>query len=106
MTWYHSDDRRATDAEDESGVGLISSKSESSTGPSTEERKSRIAKSSLGVALVLSNFAWAGICLMLWRELHVLRIPARSSQEGFETDFGTATSLILPSHGDSAKHPK
>lgn len=102
MAWHSDDDRDSTDVEDEAGVGLIAPTSEKRH--QREQRHSPTSKLFLSIALVLSNVVWAGICLTLWRELQSDRIPARVFQERFETDFGTATSLILPSQGDSAKH--
>jgi hypothetical protein len=92
MAWYPKDDHDSTDVVDEASVGLMVPKSESATRNSTEQRHSWISKSILSIVLILSNVAWASICIMLWRELHLLQSPDRVSDFGFEADFGTFTS--------------
>jgi hypothetical protein len=90
MAWYSRDGHDSTDAVDEASVGLIAPKQESGIRWLTEPGRSWISKSSLGVVLVLSNLAWVGICLMLWRELDVPLSTAQASSAGLEADFGTS----------------
>lgn len=89
MAWYLGDNGDSTDNEDEAGVGLIESKSESATRNWRELRQSWLTKTCLGMALMLSNIAWFVLCLMLWREAYTPRCPAQMSDGGFEADFGT-----------------
>lgn len=92
MAWYPSNDHDSDDVEDEAGVGLIAPKAEPETSYGADRRRSWSSKWSLSVVLVLSNVAWAGICLMLWRELDTSRkSTARVDQNGFEADFGMHT---------------
>lgn len=90
--WYSRDDCEPTDVDDEAGVGLMTDKSESAARRLIERRQSWISKFSLSVALVLTNIAWAGLCLSLLRGLHLPRTSPHMSQQGFEADFGTSTS--------------
>lgn len=86
MAWYERENRESIDVEDEAGVGLITPESEKRH--PTQERQSWISKSSLSVALILSNVAWAGFCLLLWRELRSTRVHAPASHKELEADFG------------------
>jgi hypothetical protein len=92
MAWYTRDDHGSTGFVDEASVGLIEPKSEPATRHSSAKRHSWISRSSLSVVLILSNMAWAGICLMLWRDTHT---SALASHGGFEADFGNSTSNCL-----------
>ena len=96
MAWYPGDGHDSTDSVDEASVGLIAPKSESGTKSPAKQQRSSISKSFLGVLLLLSNMAWAGFCLMLWQTLYVPPDLALklAGQIGFETDFGTLTSMI------------
>lgn len=91
MAWYKPPDRDSIDVEDEAGVGLITAKPESATTHTESERRSWITKSSLSVVLLLSNVVWAGVCLILLRELHLSRSHALTNHDGLEADFGTPT---------------
>lgn len=90
--WYPRGDREPTDVDDEAGVGLMTDKSESAARRLIEPRQSWNSKFSLSVALILTNIAWAGLCLSLFRGLHLPRTPPHMSQQGFEAHFGTSTS--------------
>lgn len=92
MAWHLHETHEPTDVDDEASVGLMSDKVESATGRIIEQRPSWISMSSLGVGLVLTNIAWAGICLSLLRGLH-LPYTTVMSQQGFGADFGTSTSM-------------
>jgi len=94
MAWYPGDDNEPADAVDEANVGLIAPKSESAMRHSAKQRQSWISKSFLGVLLIVSNMGWAGFCLMLWQKLHTPHNLALASHNGFETDFGTFSSII------------
>jgi len=89
MTWYSREDHDPNDVMDEASVGLIAPKKESGMRRLTEPGHSWISKSSLGAVLVLSNLAWVGVCLMLWRELDVPLSTDQVSSAGLEADFGT-----------------
>lgn len=88
MPWYKRNRPDSVDVEDEASVGLITPESEKRR--PRKERQAWISKSSLSVALVLSNVAWAGLCLMLWRELNASQNHALASREGLDADFGTS----------------
>lgn len=92
MAWYIPDDHDSTEVVDEASVGLIAPKSEVTARHPTDQRRSRISKSVLGIVLMLSNLAWAGACLILWRQVHTARNPAHLRHDGFEADFGTSVS--------------
>jgi hypothetical protein len=94
MTWYPRNDYESPDVDDEAGVGLMAPKSESTARRPTEQRQSWITKSSLSIVLILSNIVWAGLCLLLWRELHISGGPAHVSHHGFEADFGTFSLMV------------
>lgn len=96
MAWFLGGKRDSADVEDEAGVGLIEPKAaEPAIGHSAHQRSSRISKFSLGILLILSNLAWAALCLMLWRKLVVAQSPAQISFGGFEADFGIYTSVSI-----------
>jgi hypothetical protein len=85
--WFSRDSHDSDDVDDETGVGLIDPESKHSSG----QRQSRVSNFSLGVALVLSNIVWAGICLVLWRELRGSSDSARIGFDKLEADFGTSS---------------
>jgi hypothetical protein len=91
MAWLSRTKKDCTDAEDEAGVGLISPKSESAATNRTRRLHLQVYRIVLSVALVLSNIAWASICLMLWRGTSRSSCVAQTSHNGFEADFGTLT---------------
>lgn len=96
MAWYPGDGHDSTESVDEASVGLIAPKLESETRHPAVQRHSWISKSFLGILLIVSNIAWAGFCFMLWQKLYVPPDVALklASHIGFETDFGTLTSMI------------
>lgn len=106
MIWYPRNDHESPDVDDEAGVGLMAPKSESAARRPTEQRQSCITKFSMSIVLILSNIAWAGLCLLLWRELRISGSPAHGSHHGFEADFGTfslttdSSNMILNNHLD------
>lgn len=93
MAWSLSDNYDSNDVEDEAGVGLIAPKSEYAARHSTEQRYSWISRSTLSAVLILSNITWAGVCVMMWRELYTPESLTRTqvSRNGFEADFGIST---------------
>ncbi|KAG9571539.1 hypothetical protein KCU71_g105, partial [Aureobasidium melanogenum] len=91
MPWYKRDRPDSVDVEDEAGVGLITP--ESGKRRPRKERQAWISKSSLSVALVLSNVAWAGLWLILWRRLHSSQNDALASRAGLEADFVSTAPL-------------
>jgi hypothetical protein len=91
MAWYSRDDHNSADVVDEASVGLIEPKQGPTTRPSTKQRHSWISTPFVGVLLVVSNIAWAGSCLMLWRKLHLPPNVAVASHDDFGTDFGIST---------------
>ena len=95
MAWYPGDVHDANGVVDEASVGLIAPKLESTMRRPPEQRHSRVSKSSLGVVLVFSNIAWAGVCLMLWRQLYEPSSFTLKSDSEFEADFGTCISQQL-----------
>lgn len=97
MAWNNRPERDSIDVEDEAVVGLITAKPESATTHKNLERRSWITKSSLSVVMLLSNVAWAGLCLMLSRELHISQSHAPTNHERLEADFGTSTFITWPS---------
>lgn len=95
MAWSPGDGHDADGVVNEASVGLIAPKLESTMGRPSEQRHSRVSKSSLGVVLVFSNIAWAGVCLMLWRQLYEPSSFTLKSDSEFEADFGTCISQQL-----------
>ena len=92
MAWYPGDGHDAYVDVDEASFGLIAPKLESTMRRPSEQQHSRVSKSSLGVVLVLSNIAWVGVCLMLWRQLYEPSSFTLKSDSEFETDFGICIS--------------
>lgn len=92
MAWFEREDHDPINVEDEVSVGLITPKSESAMRHSGKGRHPCIPKSPLTIALILSNIAWAGLCLMLWRGLHLSQKPAPANREALEADFGISSS--------------
>jgi len=93
MVWYPQDDHEPTGVDDEAAVGLITDKSESAAKRMIEQRHSWISKSFLSVALILTNIAWAGLCLLLLLRLRLPHTPPGMSHQRFEADFGTPTFI-------------
>ena len=94
MAWSsrRNHDPADVDVDDEASLGLIASKSESVARPPSTQRRPWISNVSLSIVLVLSNLAWAGLCLLLWHQLYISRIATQLSHKGFEADFGIITS--------------
>jgi hypothetical protein len=103
MGWFSRNNHEPNTVDDEAGVGLISPKSESTANYSSEQGPLRTTKSASSVALVLSNIVWAGICLMLWRELRGSSDCARIGFSRFEADFGTCLSRLIALIKDGAE---
>lgn len=93
MLSYPRDKHESTDVEDEASVGLMTDKSESVGRRIIKQPQPWMSKSSLSVALVMTNMAWAGLCALLLRGLHLTRTPPYMSQQAFEAEFGTSTSM-------------
>lgn len=72
------------DEDEEARTGLIDPSSVKAA-PSTVENNAWFSKSSLVAVLILTNIAWAAVCLILWRgSIRVVSHPSRH----FNADFG------------------
>ena len=94
MAWYPGDEHESTDIVDEASVGLIEPKPGSATSYPVELRRSWSSRPLLSVVLIVSNLAWAGLCLMFWQKLRLPPCPALASHDDFATDFGMSNFKI------------
>lgn len=79
------------DEDEEARTGLIDSSSVKAA-PSTAENNAWFSKSSLVAVLVLTNIAWAAVCLILWRgSIRAVLHPSRH----FNADFGALMSFNI-----------
>lgn len=77
------------DDDEEARTGLIDPNSVKAA-PSTVENNAWFSKSSLVAVLILTNVAWAAVCLILWRgSVRAVSHPSRH----FNADFGALMSF-------------